>query len=163
MLLQQSATMRTCDLGSTSSGTARFWPKMGGQLGRKGCGWLKRPCMIPIPGFIILDCDPILILKCSCSSLQSCTHVIWARVALKLSVFGQIRWSAWHWMECLDSKTMYDSHPRLKKPCLWTNFEYWIASTGIWNHLHMSFGPKSALELLVFGQNWGSAWQNVLW
>ena len=73
-----------------------FWSKMGGQRGRKCYGWLKMPSAIPIPGFIIHVCEPILTFECFYSSLQPCTCVIWARVSIKLSVFGQIWGSAWH-------------------------------------------------------------------
>ena len=73
-----------------------FLAKTGGMLGRKCCGWLKVTCAIPIPGFIINVCELILTLECFCSSLQSFIHVIWAKVALKLFVFGQIWGSAWH-------------------------------------------------------------------
>ena len=122
--LQQSATLRTCNLGQISPGAAHFWPKMGGQLGRRCCGWLKIPCTIPTPGFIIHVCESISTLEWFCSSLQSFAHLIWARVALKFSNFGQLWGLAWHFMVCLNEKAMYNSHPRLYKPCQWTNFDF---------------------------------------
>ena len=96
VLLQQSATMHRCDLGQISPGAVCFFTKTKGQIGRKCGGCLKMRCTIPIPCFINNICELILTLECFCSSLQSFTHLIWASVALKLSVFGQIWGSAWH-------------------------------------------------------------------
>ena len=158
MLLQLSATMRTCYFGQNSPGICHFWPnlgvsitvngvfgwknhgrfpsqalqtflmnqfwlwtasaavckhphmwfgpnqpwscsflaKTGGQLGRKYCGWPKMTPTIPVPGFVINVCELILTLECFWNSLQSCTYAIWAKVALKLFIFGQIWGSVWH-------------------------------------------------------------------
>ena len=122
--MKQSETMHACDLGQISPGAARFWPKTGGQLGRKCGGWLEMTCTIPIPGFLINVCDLILTLECFCSSLQSFARVLWARETLKLSVFGQFWGSACHEMVCLDEKDVFDSHPRLNKHSSWTKFAF---------------------------------------
>ena len=123
-----------------------------GQIGRKCCSWLKMPRIIPIPCFIILACKPNLTLECFCSCLQSCAHVIWAIVALKLSIFGQI-WDRLGSKWCVWIKTIYDSHPRLCKPCLWTNFNFGVLRSILEPCTHVIWA-KSAPELLVFGQNW---------
>ena len=118
--------MNTCNLGQISPGAARFFGQNWWSAWQKMCGWLKIPCTIPTPGFTVLVCESILTLQCICISLQSCTHVIWARLALKLSILGQLWGLAWHQMMCLDEKAMCDSHPRLYnyKPYLWTNFDF---------------------------------------
>ena len=69
VLLQHFATIHTCYLGKISPGATHFWPKMGGQLGRKCDGWLKMLCTISIPGSIIHVCESVLILECFCISL----------------------------------------------------------------------------------------------
>ena len=126
MLLQQSATISTCDPSQISSGTARFLSKTGGQLGRKCCCWLKMPCTIfilgfinlaiPIPGFINLADELSLTFECFCSSLQQCTHSIWAKLALGMLIFGQKWGTEWQKMLWLAKNAMYGSHPRLYKP-----------------------------------------------
>ena len=66
-----------------------FLAKFGGRLGMKWCVWMEKPCTIPIPGFINLAHKPILSVECFCSNLQPFAHVIWAKSALELIVFGQ--------------------------------------------------------------------------
>ena len=104
----------------------------------------------------------MLTLECFYSSLQSCTYVIWARVALKLSVFGQI------WGQLGTKLSVW-----MKRPCTipipgFIN----LAHEPIWTLecFRSIFQPfahviwaKSVLELLVFALNWGSACQKMFW
>ena len=149
-------------LGPNQPWSCSFLAKTGGQLGRKCCSWLQLPCTIPIPGFIINVCKSTLTLECFCISLQPCTRVIRARVALKLSVFVQIwgqldtKWFIWMKNPCTIPIPGFInlSHERiLTLECFCSNLQPFAHV--IW--------AKSALELLNFGLNWGSAWQKMLW
>ena len=103
-----------------------------GQLGRKCCDWLKIPSMIPIPGFMIRDCEPNSTLECFCISLQSCRYVIWAILALKLSVFckiwGQLgtNWCVWIEEPCtvpIPGFINLMNKPRLTLECFRSNLQ----------------------------------------
>ena len=126
------------------------------------------PCTIPIPGFMILSCESILTLECFCSSLQSCTHVIWARVAIKFSIFGQILGLAWHKMVCLGEKnpciivkkSMYNSHPRLYKSCSWTILTLECFCSNLQPFAHVIWA-ESPLELLFLAKIWVNLAENV--
>ena len=83
--------------GPNQSWSFLFLAKSGDQLGRKCCDWFKMPYTNSIPGFLTLAHEPILTLDCFCSSLQSCTHVIWAKVAPKLFIVGRIWRSAYQY------------------------------------------------------------------
>ena len=87
---------------------------------------MKRPCVIPIPGFANLAHEQNLTFGCFCSNLQPFARVIWAKSARELLVFGQNWGSAWQKILWLASNAMYDSHPRLYNPCVWTNFDFEI-------------------------------------
>ena len=92
--------------GPNQPWSCSFLAKIGDQLGRKCCGWLVIPCIIPIPVVMILACEPISTLEYFCICLQSCTRVIWVRVALELDTFGQIwgqlgrKWCVWVTKTC---------------------------------------------------------------
>ena len=95
-ILQQSATMRTCDLGQISPGAARFLVKTGGQLDRKRCGLLKMPCAIPIPDFIILACKPIWLWN-AFAAVYNHSHMWFEpEQPSNCPFFLQIWGSAWH-------------------------------------------------------------------
>ena len=129
------------DLGQISHGAACFWPKTGGQIGQKCCGWLKFPCRIPIPGCIILLCELNLTLECFCSSLQSCLYVIWARVAPKLFILPKFGGRLG-----ISSVIGWKIHVRFpsqsSKTLIMKQFWDWVVSAAIYNHLHTSFWPN---------------------
>ena len=43
--------------------------------------------------------------------------------------------------------------------------QFWLcrASAAVYNHSYMLFGPNQPWICSIFGQNWGSAWQKILW
>ena len=95
MLLQLSTTICTCYLGQNHLRIGHFWPYLGVSLALNSVVWMKKPFTIPIQRSVDLSYEPHLILECFCSSLQPCLHVIWAKSALELLVFGQNWGSAW--------------------------------------------------------------------
>ena len=164
--------------------------------------------------------EPILTLKCFCSSLQRCMHVIWGEISPGAAGFWPKLGVSLAENLVVDLKF----HVRFPSQSSWSllvnPFWLWNASAAVCNHVHMLFGPeppgnrsflaefgsqlgskccvwmkipcknptsgfldlsneliltlesffsslqpcvyviwaKSTLELLVFGQNWGSAW-----
>ena len=102
VLRKQPVIICKCDWGFLHMwfGPVQLWncwflANTGGYLGRKYCGRLKMPYMVTIRGFINLAHEPILTLEWFCSRLQSCVHVLWAKIASKLLVFDHIWGLAW--------------------------------------------------------------------
>ena len=93
-------------------------------------------------------------LECFCNSLQPCIHIIWAKHALELLVFGRNRGLAWQKMLWLAYNAMYDSHPRLYNPPLWTNLTFECFCSSLQSCTHVIWA-RVALKLSVFGQIWG--------
>ena len=131
-----------------------FLVNIGGQLGRKCCGWLKMPCTIPIPVVMLLACEPILTLECFCSCLQSCAHVIWVRVASELVIYakfgGQLgsKWRVWMKTPCT---ILIQSSIDLFMNQFWL----WSVSEAVCNHVYMWFGPNQPWSCSVLAKTGG--------
>ena len=156
VLLQLSATMCTCYLGHSTPWIGHFCSNLGVSLAVNGVfGW--KTCGIPIPGFVDLSHEPVLILGCFSSIPQSCVHVIWAKSDLELLVLAQNGRSAWQKMLwflkmprtiVIPGFIIYVCKPILILECFCSSLQ---------SRLHVIWA-RVVIKLSIFGQIWGSAW-----
>ena len=133
---------------------ARFWQKMGGQLGRKFCCWLKMLFAIPILGFIIhvFAFETLLhqsTIMHTCYLGQSNHQIVrlGPNFGLGLAVLKQCVWMKTSCTHPIPGFLNLAHEPIL-------TLEYFYSNLQPFAHV---IWAKSVLELLAFGPNWGSA------
>ena len=160
MLLQLSATICTCHLGQISPGSAHFWPKLGVSLAENVVIDLKYHKWFPFQSYACLWTDfdfgmlqQLSAIMCICHLGQTSPEsgVFFSKFKSRLGK----KWCDWIQRPCtIPPPGFVDlSHESvLTLECFRNSLEPCVHA--IW--------AKSALELLVLGQNWGSIWQKMV-
>ena len=159
---EQSETMRACSLGQISPEAARFWPKLGVSIVENIVVGLKCHVWLPSKALKSLLVNQFWLWNAS-TTVYNYAHMWFGpehppNCPFLANFRGRLgtKWCVWMKNPCtipIPGLINLSHEPILTLECLCSNLQPFAHV--IW--------AKSALELLVFSQNWESPWQKLLW
>ena len=131
-----------------------------GFIGRKWQGWSGNTYIIPTLRFIHLTDELILTFYWCLHDLQPNMLIFSVKNALKEAIFAWNCGFDWYKMVRLEWKCITDSHPKVHKPCWWTNIEFLLVPPWSTSQHTCVFGQRGVKTSDIWFKLGGSLTEN---